>query len=89
MEHWLGGTRAFVTPAVLEDPTRTRRILRDADGDWQLFDTVEGDPREAHLLHLFHVLDADRSLLDVLDLEDGEAAERRAPGKAWRRGRMG
>jgi hypothetical protein len=72
-----------VTPHVLEDPTSVRRVVRDADGDWQLFDTLEADPGEADVMHLFHLLDADASLIDVLDLEEGQGAERPSAGEAW------
>jgi hypothetical protein len=83
MEHWLQGTRALVTPGVLDNPASVRRVLRDNDGEWQLLDATQGDPEGARLLHLFHALDADPSLLDVLDLEAGEAAHRAAPGETW------
>jgi hypothetical protein len=83
MEHWLRKTRAFVSASVLENPESVRRVVRDEDGEWQLFEDFEGDPGEPELLHLFHLLDADTSLREVLDLEPGQAAERPSPGKAW------
>jgi hypothetical protein len=83
MEHWLRGTRVFVTKRVLEDPASVRRVFHDEEGDWQLFDEPETDPGEPSLLHLFHVLDADPSLLEVLDLPEGAAAERASPGEPW------
>jgi hypothetical protein len=56
--------------------------VRDHDGDWQLLcGTIE--PDEPHLLHLYHVVDEDSSLLDVLDLEPGERADRDQPGSRW------
>jgi hypothetical protein len=86
MEHWLRGTRAFVTAGVQENLASVQSVLRDEDGDWQLFDAPEDTPGEPLLLHLFHVLDADPSVLEVLDLAPGEAADRASPGDAWVRG---
>jgi hypothetical protein len=89
MEHWLRGTRAFVTSRVLEDPTSVRRVVRDEDGDWQLFDTSDGATGDPRVLHLFHVLGADPSLIEILDLEAGQGASRRSPGAPWARDRPG
>jgi hypothetical protein len=88
MEHWLRGTRAFVTPEVLDDPSSICHVVRDEDGDWQLFDCGSGDPEKARLYHLFHALDADPTLLDVLDLEPRQTADRAAPSSAWIRGTL-
>jgi hypothetical protein len=86
MEHWLRGTRAFVTAGVQENLASVRSVLLDEDGDWQLFDVPEDTPGEPRLLHLFHILDADPSVLEVLDLAPGEAADRASPSDAWVRG---
>jgi hypothetical protein len=82
MEHYLVGTRAFATAPVAERTAPVRHVVRDHDGDWQLLcGTIE--PDEPHLLHLYHVVDEDSSLLDVLDLEPGERADRDQPGSRW------
>lgn len=83
MEHWLRGTRAFVTARVAEDLGAVRRVVRDQEGDWQLFDALEGDPGESRVTHLSHLIDADQSLLDVLDLGVGEEATRMSRDAAW------
>ena len=85
MEAWLRGTRSFATGPVVEETAPVRFVVRDDDGDWQLLcGTVE--PTEAHVFHLHHALDRDQSLLEVLDLEPGERADREGPGAPWRRG---
>jgi hypothetical protein len=86
MEHWLRGTRSFATAPVVEGSEPVRYVVRDAeDGDWQLLcGTVEAD--EPKLFHLHHALDRDASLLEVLDLEPGQRADRTQPGEPWERG---
>jgi hypothetical protein len=82
MRHWLLGTRAFVTGPVLNGTAPVRHVVRDEDGEWQLLcGTVSAD--DGHLFHLFHALDRDEELLDVLVLEPGERADRVGPGAPW------
>jgi hypothetical protein len=83
MEHWLRGTRAFVTARVLEDPTSVRWVVRDDDGDWQLFDTANSASDVPQVIHLFHVLDGDPSLIEVLDLEPRQGASRESLWAPW------
>lgn len=87
MEHYLRGTRAFATKPVVDGGEPVRHVVRDDDGEWQLLcGTVEAD--EAHLFHLHHALDRDRTLLDVLDLETGERADREERDRPWVRARL-
>jgi hypothetical protein len=83
MTHWVLATVAYVTEPVLHETSPVRHVVRDReDGDWQLLcGTTAGD--EPHLFHLFHALDHDRTLLDVLDLEPGERADRNDPDSPW------
>jgi hypothetical protein len=86
MEHYLRGTRAFATRPVVDAGADVRHVVREADGEWQLLcGTVEAD--EPLVFHLHHALDRDRTLLDVLDLEPGERADREARDRPWERSR--
>jgi hypothetical protein len=85
MEHWLRATRSFVTQPVLDGSEPVRSVVHDDDEDWQLLcGTVDAD--DPKLFHLHHALDRDPSLLEVLDLEPGERADRDEPGDPWERG---
>jgi hypothetical protein len=84
MDHYLRGTRAFATQPVVEGSEDVRHVVRDADGDWQLLcGPVEAD--DPKVFHLHHALDRDRTLLDVLDLEPGQRADREARDRPWDR----
>ena len=62
-------------------------VVHTADDTWQLLSATPADVEpEAHLTHLWHVLDEDQTLLDVLDLEPGERADRSGAGAPWERG---
>lgn len=86
MLHWLGETIAYVTGPVLHKTEPVRHVIRDADGDWQLLCGTDSPEDELHLVHLHHSLDHDPSLIEVLDLEPDERADRKRPGRRWRRG---
>ncbi|GIF76110.1 hypothetical protein [Asanoa siamensis] len=81
MRHWLLGTTCAQTPA-----TRDRRepvlSVTHADGAWQLGGTSDA-AGTATISHLSHAIDADPTLLDVLDLEPGEQATRLRVGGLW------
>jgi hypothetical protein len=86
MQHWLLGTTAYVTEPVAAGTAPVRHVVLDADGDWQLLcGTVA--PEQAHVAHLYHALDRDPTLLDVLDLEPGWRADRTGPDADWSRSR--
>ena len=87
MLHWLEGTGAYMTGPVLRDEEPVLNVVHDDDGDWQLLcGTVDPD-EDGHFAHLFHPLDHDPVLLEVLDLEQGERADRDDRGRPWERSR--
>jgi hypothetical protein len=86
MQHWLEDTGAYVTVPVFERAEPVRGVVRDDDGDWQLLCGTPGAEEEARLIHLSHALDDDQTLLEVLDLEPGERADRERIGAPWERG---
>jgi hypothetical protein len=88
MEHWLLGTRAFATRPVVEGTEPVRHVVREADGEWQLLCGTTTEQDGIQLFHLFHAVDRDQSLLDVLDLDPRRRADRKAPGKRWKRRRV-
>jgi hypothetical protein len=77
MRHWLLGTRSFATTPVVEGSRPVQHVVRSADGEWQLLcGTVEATSDTIAVHHLFHAVDRDPTLLDVLDLAPGERADR-------------
>ncbi|MDA0185219.1 hypothetical protein OJ997_33250 [Solirubrobacter phytolaccae] len=85
LRHWLRGTAAIQTPPVFDLSEPILLVQHDADdGIWQLIGTSDAG-EDAKLAHLFHAIDADATLLDVLDLEPGERAERSEVGGEWTR----
>jgi len=85
MAHWLLSTRAFVTAPVFERQEPVRHVVRDDDGDWQLLCGTADAEADAHLVHLFHCLDDDKTLIEVLDLPVGDRADRDEAGGPWER----
>ena len=87
LQHWLHGTPAISTTPVFERHEPVLFVVSDADDwRWQLIGSTgvaEDDP--GHLGHLWHAIDEDPSLLDILDLRKGEEAWRDEPGGPWRR----
>jgi hypothetical protein len=85
--HWLVETTAIETPEVFELSEPIVLVSHDEeDGVWQLIGTTDahGDPQ---IGHLYHAVDEDPTLLDVLDLEPGEEAVRDGRGAPWVRRR--
>jgi hypothetical protein len=81
MEHWVCATPAIATEPVVAGTAPVKHVFHTDDG-WQLLcGTVATD--EVKVFHLFHALDRDPTLLDVLDLETGWRADRRGPGSPW------
>jgi hypothetical protein len=81
--HWLVGTTSVQTAEVFELSEPILLVSHDEDdGVWQLIGTSDahGDPKVGHL---YHAVDEDATLLDVLDLEPGERAERDRRGGEW------
>lgn len=81
MEHWLLGIQALVSPRVLEETAPVRRVRRDHEAEWVLLD--EQGVTDLQPVHLFHALDRDPSLVEVLVLEPGQAAVRSSVGDPW------
>ena len=80
MLHWLKDTGAVATTPVIHDQAPVLRVVRGEKG-FELYGRDED--AELALFHLYHALDADPSLSDVLHLDVGETAERAAPGTPW------
>ena len=61
-------------------------VAHDADDDmWQLIGSSDAGPG-GKIGHLFHAVDEDPTLIDVLDLEPGQMAVRKHVGGVWSRG---
>jgi hypothetical protein len=85
MLHWLLGTRAIQTAEVFEKKEPVLLVVNDADDDlWQLIGTSDAGP-DGKIGHLYHSVDEDPTLMDVLDLEPGESATRETVGGRWTR----
>lgn len=87
MKHWLVGTRAIQTAEVFDLAEPVLLVINDDDDElWQLIGTSDAGPG-GKIGHLHHAVDEDPSLVDVLDLEPGERAERTVRGGPWTRSR--
>jgi hypothetical protein len=82
MLHWMFATPARTARPVYDARERARVVARDAGGGWELR-CGDAELRPA-LLH--QALDRDHTLLEVLDLEPGQKAERRRLPRGWKRG---
>jgi hypothetical protein len=83
LRHWLLGTRAIQTPQVFELEEPILLVVNDDDDDlWQLIGTT-GVGEDAKLGHLYHAVDEDPTLVEILDLEPGEEAVRERRGGPW------
>jgi hypothetical protein len=86
LQHWLSGTRAIMTAEVFELTEPVLRVVNDDDDAlWQLIGCSDGAAEDAKLGHLHHAVDEDPTLIDVLDLEPGQEAERDRRGGQWTR----
>jgi hypothetical protein len=84
MRHWLLGTTCVQTAEVYARSEPVLWVSHDADdGVWQLIGASAADSSTGKFGHLFHAVDNDPTLLDVLDLEPGTAAERVGPDAPW------
>ena len=85
MLHWLEGTRAIQTREVFERQEPVLLVINDADDElWQLVGSTDAGPG-GRIGHLYHAVDEDPTLVDVLDLQPGEQAVRERVGGAWTR----
>jgi len=87
MYHWLRGTASIQTPEVFEREEPILLVAHDDDDAlWQLIGSTDAADK-GEIGHLHHAIDEDQTLLDVLDLEPGEEAERSTVGGPWTRRR--
>jgi hypothetical protein len=83
--HWLNRTPAISTRQVFELAEPVVLVTHDDDdGLWQLIGTSDAGP-DGQIGHLYHAVDEDPTLIDVLDLEPGQRAVRNRPGGRWTR----
>lgn len=86
LRHWMLGTNAIVTPEVGEKDEPVLLVQHDADDRvWQLIGSTDAGA-EGRVMHLWHLIDEDPTLVPVLDLSPGEAAWRRSAEAPWQRG---
>jgi hypothetical protein len=84
MRHWLLGTGCVQTPEVFELRESVLLVGHSGDdGTWQLAGDSDADATTGLVGHLYHAVDEDHSLLDVLDLPPGHEARRTGPGEPW------
>lgn len=83
MRHWLLGTRAIQTRQVFEVEEPILLVCND-DDLWQLIRSSDAGP-DGVIGHLFHAVDEDPTLAEVLDLAPGERAVRDRTGAPWLR----
>ena len=60
-------------------------MCNDEDGIWQLIGTSDADGATGRIGHLYHAIDEDPTLVDVLDLPVGHRATRTHVGGPWTR----
>ena len=82
-------TKSYVCIHVF-DASRDVLLVNREDADWSL---VCGDPHPDdaafyRVVGIGHVIERDPTLLEILDLEPNEEAEREVVGGAWRRSRF-
>lgn len=85
MRHWLVGTPCIQTMEVFECREPVLLVGHDDDdGMWQLIGaTAAGSTGK--IRHLYHAIDEDPTLVDVLDLPAGHSASRTGSGQRWER----
>lgn len=85
MRHWLLDTLAIETVQVFEREEPVLLVYNDAEtGVWQFIGTSDASP-DGKMGHLYHTVDEDPTLIDMLDLEPGHSATRTRVGGAWTR----
>jgi hypothetical protein len=74
----------FTTYHVLEGEP-VMRVYHDPDGDWQFIPLLDVSEEDGCLVGLDHLLEADPSLLELLDMPTGWYAFRDSVEQAWNR----
>jgi hypothetical protein len=82
MQHWLLSTSALATEAVIAGAAPVRRAIHETE-EWVLLDALDASDGDLHAFQLFRAIDWDPSLLDVIDLAEGESAQRTHVGDRW------
>ena len=83
MRHWLLGTTCIQTVEVFERREPVLLVANDADdGLWQLIGAT-GAGSTGKIGHLYHAIDDDPTLIDILDLPSGQCADRASLGEPW------
>lgn len=72
----------FTTRQWIEDGNPILRVVHDFDGDWQ-FLTGNQTPEDARIVALEELINRDKSLNKVFNLEYGESADRNFIGDIW------
>ena len=88
MYHWALGTSAIITGEVAEDTEPVLLLCNDENEEpplWQAIGSSDADPATGRISHLHHLVDADPTLAEVLDLLPGERARRSGVGQPWTR----
>jgi hypothetical protein len=61
-------------------------VVNEADdGLWQLIGSTDADSRTGKIGHLYHAIDNDPTMLDIIDLSPGRSASRADVGEPWTR----
>ncbi|WP_328418355.1 hypothetical protein OG470_32165 [Micromonospora sp. NBC_00389] len=85
MRHWLLGTHCIQTLEVFERREPVLFVANDADdGIWQLIGTTDAGS-SGKIGHLYHSIEEDPTLIEVLDLAPGHSASRARVGGSWDR----
>jgi hypothetical protein len=88
MRHWLLGTSSIQTREVFERHEPVLLVVNEADDRlWQLIGSTDADSSTGKIGHLYHAIDNDPTMLDILDLAPGESASRTDVGEPWTRHR--
>jgi hypothetical protein len=77
----------FTTRQWLELNGPILRVVHDSDGDWQ-FLTGDQMPEDIRIVALHELIDRDKTLNEIFDLDYGEDAERDFVGGKWTRNKM-
>ncbi|MFD4431172.1 hypothetical protein [Nocardia sp. NPDC058497] len=82
MRHWVVGTQCIQTAQVFEQQEPILHVGHDEDGWWQLIGSSHAGPG-GKIGHLWHAIDEDPTLQDVLDLPVGSRATREGVARMW------
>ena len=78
-------TAVFTTTQYLEQNKPILSVIHDHEGDWQ-FLTNDQKQEDRRMVCLGHLIDCDKTLNELFNLEYGEYAERKTPVDRWVRG---